>query len=258
MSEPYSTKRMLGLRKLTRAVADLLRGQLLEYLGALAPLLRPKSVLGGFVDERKEPIRGADAAFRELVAIFEAVAAAKPFNLPKELQPPLPVAMSALELTPLEYSHTAKTDAQSKTVAVTSPLKWVLTYSGFTPRRLRDILAGRPASSEMQEFVVHTLMLHVVMTRQPGVAAILSALHFPVSSGRLPGFGELPITFISSVLTTVRPPDDVIMESTEVSGMDAFEEVVEVEDIARICDPVQQRLMELVRQHGEELSPPRG
>jgi hypothetical protein len=99
-------------------------------------------------------------------------------------------------------------------------------------------------------------MLHVVITRQAGLTRILEVLHFPVTAGRLPGFGELPITFIASVVSTVRPPDDVIIESTEISGSDTFEEVINLDELVKRRDPFRERLIELVKQHGNDLLPP--
>jgi hypothetical protein len=255
MDERFSTKNLLVLRKLTRAIADLLRNQVREYLTTLGILLRPAGVLGEFVEGNKEFVKGADQAFKEVVSLYEAVAVGKPFNLPKELQPPLEVISSALEITPLEYTHAAKMNGDTKTVTVTSPLKWVLTYSGFAPKRLRDLLATRAPDKEVQHFVLHTLMLHVVLGRAAGMKKILEALHFPVTTGRLPGFGELPITFVASEVTTLLPPDAVIIESTEIAGMDAFEEVVNIDDIVQLSDPLKQRLLELVQSQSEDLLP---
>lgn len=255
MDERFSTKKMLVLRKLTRAIADLLRNQVREYLTTLTPLVRPKGVFGEFVDGNPEFVKGADQAFKEVLGQYQAVAGGKPFSLPKELQPPLEVLSSVPEITPVEYTHAAKMNGETKSVTVTSPLKWVLTYSGFTPKRLRELLAARASAKDVQHFVLHTLMLHVVLGRAAGVKQILEALHFPVSTGRLPGFGELPITFITSEVTTLRPPDEVIIESTEISGMDAFEEVVNLDDIVRMGDPLKRRLLDLVKSHGDDLLP---
>lgn len=255
MDERFSTKKMLVLRKLTRAIADLLRNQVRDYLATLTLLVRPKGVLGEFVDGNQEFVKGADQAFKEILSLYQAVAGGKPFSLPKELQPPLEVLSATPEITPVEYAHAAKMNGETKTVTVTSPLKWVLTYSGFAPKRLRDMLAVRAPGKDVQHFVLHTLMLHVVLGRAAGVKQILEALHFPVSTGRLPGFGELPITFLTSEVTTLLPPDEVIIESTEISGMDAFEEVVNIDDIVQMGDPLKQRLLELVKSHGDDLLP---
>jgi hypothetical protein len=255
--ERYSTPQLLALRKTTRAVADLLRGELRDCLAALAPLFRPRAVLGNYVESgMKETFREADAAFKELQSLYHKIAFAKPFNLPQEeLHSPVEVLTSVLEITPVEYTHHAKAQRETKTVTVTCPLKWVLNYSGFGLKRLQELLAdGNRSQSSVREFILHYLALHLVATRQSGLVKVMGALHFPISTGRLPWCGDLPMTYVSSLATT-RPPDDVIIESTELSGMDAFEEVVSVSDIQRMRNPLQDRLLELVKIPPAQSSP---
>ena len=45
----------------------------------------------------------------------------------------------------------------------------------------------------------------------------------------------------------------MIIESAELTGMDAFEEVVNVEDLAQLRDPLKERLLEIARQQAPEL-----
>jgi hypothetical protein len=257
MEERYDIQRLLALRKLTRGVSELLRGQLTAYLSTLAPLINPKAVLGDYVQGgSKEVVRGVDKVFEELQALYGAVASSKPYNLPGELKPPIGIASTALEITPVEYVHVAKTERESKKVSVASPLRWVLSYHGFAPRRLAELLAGRNRDTEeLQRAVLHSLVMHVVLSKRAGVTQILDALHFHVHSDRSPEFGDLPITYISSSISTDRPPDEVIVESTEVAGRDAFEEVVNLDDIAKLRDPLKDQLLELVKTYGEDLTP---
>ena len=252
----YSTERLLAIRKLTRAVAEVLRGQMKEYLSTLAPLLRPHIALGGYlVGTTKDPVRGADQAYKELEVLYDTIARSKPYDLTQELKPPLDLVSSALDMTVMEYSYTVNTQRQSKTVVVSKPLRWALTYTGFAPAKLAELLANRSRDpNELQSFIIHYLVMHLVMTRQAGVRAMLEALHFPITTDRSPLFGELPITCISCAVSTERLPDDVIIESTEVSGMDAFEEVVNVDDIAALRDPLRERLLEIVKASGTALS----
>ena len=102
---------------------------------------------------------------------------------------------------------------------------------------------------------MHQLVLHVILSSADGRGKLLEALRFPLSTGKRPEFGELPVPYIASVLATVRPPDEVIIESTEISGTNAFEEVVNVENLLQICDPWYAQLVELVRSHGADLLP---
>ena len=85
-----SIQSLLVLRKLTRAIADTARTQMLEYLTVLAPLLRPKVVLGDFIHgSSKESAPRADKAFKDLQALYASVATARPFHLAPDLTPPL-------------------------------------------------------------------------------------------------------------------------------------------------------------------------
>src|SRR5262249_44528396 len=159
-----------ALRKLTRAMADLLRGQAKEYLSTLGPLFRPRAILGGYTESNpKETVPGAEKAFKDLQALYEAVAGCKLFGLAKELNPPIELTSSSLEITPLEYSHSALMEGGAvKTVAITAPLRWVLCYSGFTPHRFKELWGERNRNTaQVQEFLLHFLVLQIVIARQP-------------------------------------------------------------------------------------------
>ncbi|HMF57218.1 MAG TPA: hypothetical protein VK619_12825 [Pyrinomonadaceae bacterium] len=254
MEERYSIQRLLALRKLTRAMADYLRGQMKEYLSTLSPLFRPKAVLGNYVEGGAyEVSRIGEKAFKELQEAYQALAKSKPYNLPPDFKTPLEIISTQLEMTPVEYTYVASGGGESKTVVVTSPLKWVLTFSGFSPARLRELIASKNRTGDaLQQAVLHYLMMNTMVTKQAGLAQMMDALHFSLSTERLKEFGDLPVTYISAAISTTRPPDEVIIESTEVSGMNVFEEVVETEDVARLRDPLKERLVELMKTYGEE------
>lgn len=255
MEENYSLQRLLTLRKLTRAVTELLRGQMKEHLTTIAPLLRPKTVLGEYIKSNsREMAPGANLAFKDVQTLYETVAANKPFLLTKELESSLDIMNTTIEITPMDYMHEAQAENHRKAITITSPLKAILTYSGYSPAKLRELLADRYRQAEkVQEFIIHALALHITIARQPGLSRMLAALHFPVSTIRLPEFGELPITCIASSISTIRPPDSVLIESTEFSGLDAFEEVINLEDIANLRNPLKEQLVELAQKHGENL-----
>ncbi len=255
MDENYSLQRLLTLRKLTRSVTDLLRGQMKEYLVTVAPLLRPKTVLGEYIKSNvRDVVPAANVAFKELQTLYETIATAKPFMLTKELDSSIDILNTTIEITPMEYVHEATAENHMKAITVTSSLKYVVSYSGYAPAKLKELMADRYRTAEkVQEFILHVLALHVTLTRQPGLAQMFEALHFPLTTIKIPEFGELPITCVSSAISTLRPPDGVLIESTEFSGRDAFEEVINVEDIVKLRDPLKEQLIELAKAQGESL-----
>jgi hypothetical protein len=259
----FSTKRLLALRKLTRSVGDLLRERATQYVTTITPLLRPRVALGDPADAgTKEPFQIADKTFKELQSLYEQVAAAEPFSLRRDLKAPLEITSWNVELWPLEYTHAAKASAGGgKSVRVVSPLKWVIGFSGitrgdmtrtnFSPRRLRELLADRARDAEeLRQLVLHYLAMHLALVRAPGVSKLLSDLHFALGSERFAEFGPLPVPCIRSEINTLRPPDDVLIDHTEIAGTDTFEEVVNTDDIAAMRDPIRDRIQELVVSHG--------
>jgi hypothetical protein len=246
-----SIQSLLALRKLTRAITEALRVEMTGYLATLTPLLRPTAVLGDYVQGgQKELTRKAEKAFKQLQGLYETVAPSKPFSLSKELTPPVNLLAEGLEITPCDYKHVASADGASRNILVRAPLTWTLSYSGFGPARLQELLNTKMRSSEeVARFILSYLVLHVVFTNQPGVVQLLDAVHYPVTTVKLPEFGELPITRIGPTVTTSRPSDGVIIESAELTGMDAFEEVVRVEDLSKLKEPFKERLLDIAHQH---------
>lgn len=306
--QPVTLARLRLYRKLTRAVAEHLRGQLCAVLETLTPLFHAETVFGDYVQRSvltekpekddigrrgqlgpdrwgrgselsvrreaaapptardleearkyaksnvplKEAVKGADSAFHELERLYDSVARKRPYDIGIGLKPPLPINTSALEIFPVDSPYVAKAGRESKRVMITTPLTWMVTYAGFSPARLRALIADPNRSrDDLQRVLMHRLLLHVVLDRKPGLRGLLDALHFPVRTETMAEFGELPLTLISSALKTERPSDDVILESIEISGVGVFEEIVKVTDVAAMPDPRRERLLEIVRRQSD-------
>jgi hypothetical protein len=248
MSERDSIQSLLTLRKLTRAIADAVRTQIVEYLTTLTPLFQPHRVLGDHIlGGVKESTRRADQALKEVQALYEAVSPARPFNLRRELTTPFNFQTAGLEITPVDYVHMIASGPESRRITVRCPLTWTLSYAGFAPGRLADLIGVR--GDELQRYILSHLLLHAVTTHQRGLVQIFEALRFPITITKTAEFGELPVTRIGVGISTNRPSDAIVLESAELTGMNAFEEVVNPDDIARLKDPLRERLLEISRQH---------
>ena len=249
-----NVKSLLVLRKLTRAIADAVRAQLSEHLTTLTPLLQPQGVFGEYIQApQRDTTLKAEQAFKEMKAMYDAITPVKPLNLRRELSPPFPFSNVSLEITPVDYTHLAQSDSGERKITVRSPLTWTLTYSGFAPNRLQEVLDQQVRGDELHKFIVSYLLVHFVMKYRPGVTRMFEGLHFPITSTTVSEFGQLPVTRISIDIATRRPSDDVVLESAELTGMDAFEEVVDVDDIERLRDPMKERLLEIARKYAPEV-----
>jgi hypothetical protein len=255
MADRDGTESLLVLRKLTRAIADAARAEVTAHLTTLAPLLRPQTVLGDFIlGGVKENTRRAEQALKEVKEIYEAVAPAKPFNLRREVTTPLNFTNPGLEITPVDYVHHAVVTNGSRAITVRSPLTWTVSYAGYSPSRLAEVLDSRVRGEALQQFILSHVVLHVVAKHQKGVTAILDQLRHPVSTAMSPELGGLPLTRISVPVSTERPSDDVVVESAGLTGIDAFEEVVKVADLAALREPFKERLLAIAREHAPALA----
>ncbi len=254
MSDRDNIQSLLTLRKLTRAITDAVRMQMSDYLRTLTPLVRPQVVLGEYVQGgQKDAGRKTDKVFKDLGALYESVAPAKPFFLQRELTTPLDFPRVGLEITPLDYVHVAQDGASGRKIKVRCPLTWVLTYTDFPPTRLQELLDSKARdAADVQRFVLSYLVLHLAL-QEPSLQQLFEALHFPITTTKSPQFGDLPITRIGLPVTTTRPSDAVVIESAELTGMDAFEEVLDVEGLKRLGDPFHHRLLDIARKLTPEL-----
>lgn len=245
MTEEFSIGRLLFLRKVTRAVSEYLLSQLREHLTTISPLLRPRRVLGDYIDSATpEPVLDADKNFA-LLNEYYAKAAGKPFDLPRPLRPPLKPIPLTIEVHPWEYLYELHAGGTSKVVTITSPVRYVISYtSGLSLSRLRLGIAGREEkkSDDVKEYVIRCCLMHLSLNRFTGIVNLLSALRWEVNTATSPEMGELPLTTVSAPLRSILPPDNLILDSTEMSGTSVFEEVVDVDHLSQIRDPLVQKV----------------
>jgi hypothetical protein len=239
---------LLRQRKLTRAIGRLFRKEVEAYLQSLAPLLNPRSVFGPHVQGgARSSSASADKALDELRSRYEKIHATKPFNLRKQFDIPFTLLSATPDISPMTYRHVAKGADGEKAVTVISPLRWVVSFEGFGPNRLRELLAGATGDGPtLQHTVLHSLLLSITLERKPELSALFEALRFPLSVEQHDEFGPLPQVVVSSPLTTYRPPDDIIIESTEISGTSEFEEIADPEQLDSLIDPLRDKIQQVV------------
>lgn len=244
------TSTLLRFRKVTRAIAANFFDELTRHIATLTPLLNPRLVLGPHVSgTAKAASRGADQALEELQEQYAAVRNTEPFNLRERFDVPIDIMSAIPSLTAVEYVHVLRVGDVQKAVTITSPLQWVLSYKGYEPTRLRELLARQTDAqgSDLRQHVVHQLVMQTVLQHNTGVQHMLDALRLPLSMKSLTGFGELTFPVISTPLETTLPPDEVVFENTEISGTAKFEEVVDPDAVEHIDDLLKARLNEIVR-----------
>ncbi len=257
MDQSIDIPRLIALRKLTSELSRFFQERLEGYLANLTPLLDPRSLLGSYIrNANAKAAPNADKAYQQLRELYRPIATAPPFSLPADLTSPLDVFGALPAVAPADYPYEAEdANGEKRLITITTPLDWVLTYKGLQLSRLRDLVASQASgnTTDLVICILHYLCMHMIEQRRPGVAPILEGLRFPTRAVESAEFGGLPLTHVGCPLRTVRPPDEVIIQSTDISGVNVFEEVVDLRSVREMPDPLRDAIMEVIGKHSPEI-----
>jgi hypothetical protein len=256
MTDSFDIPRLIELRKLTRSVSERIETQLKSYLSTLAPLFSPQPILGEYIrGGSKSSVKGAEKRFQELKKHYSAISRQKPFSLDSEISPPLDIFAATPALTPVTYAYSAENAGKTSDLTVTSPLKWILSYPGMAPNQITELLKGN--RNQIQDELAHTLLqcltLSLILEKQTGLRTLLKDLRFELETTHVDALGDLPVLLISCPISTELPSDDVIIQNTEISGIPSFEEVIKIDDIKVMSDPLKETLLEITQQVTPEI-----
>jgi len=246
MAEDSSITReqLITLRRVTTGVSDDLEKELAGYLETLAQVVRPKRLLGNLISgESSEVPLDSEKCFNELQDLYKKVVEPRPLRLRPTLNKPLANINVRLEIYPWE--EVWEPPDGGRKLAVVSPFAWTVTYPGACSlRELRRMLAGDEArdDAKIQQFALNACILHMLIERTPGFTKIMSGLRYVVETRHARDLGDVAIPVIRSVLQSVRPAPQLMMDAAAMVGGDSFEEVIEPGALDSLEDPLRTRL----------------
>lgn len=250
MSGTINLDNYADLRDISRQFCGTLQSQAAGYLETVRLLFRPGAVFGPYIaGSHKDNPRDAAVAYASYKAYFAEVAATKPLSLDPAVPDALEIPFATPVLNPFTYSHEITTRTGPKTVTVTSPLRWVLSFPDFPLARFRELAAAPKRSAEdLKPFALNYAALHFVVTRNPRLLALFEALRFPITSEQIAGLGDFPVLVLHAPAGAVRPPDDVIAQVVKYSGIDAVEEVLDSDQWSNLVDPIAEQYKPVAEQ----------
>jgi hypothetical protein len=255
-AEDLKIEQLLHLHTLTKDVAKLCQKQLRGYLDTLALLFRPRRILGDAMEgAERESVGGSDRTVAELRDLYRKVAV-RPFGLRPELSVPLESVSTQMQLYEWEYLHQINTDRGWRSIKVTSPLTWVLTYSStYSLPMFRQVLAGQEErdSEAVRAFVLRACLAHLHFLKFPAIADLLAGLRYKVEVRQSPETGDLPFVTISAPFSTIRPPDSLVTIASGLAGGTSFAEVLDLTTVQSLSDPLRDQVAAIFSKHGQEL-----
>src|SRR5207237_3633192 len=185
--KPLTFQELTELRRKTEVVSKFMLGQLAVPLAPLRPIVSPERLFGKFLGAKGDAT-SADRAFAQLQQSYKPFST-KPFDIPSEFDEHwLTLVGNRVALYPWEYSYEAKTDRETKTISIASPVRWVVSFtSGYTLSQVRQGVAGKGERrvEPIRQFVVNALVAQAMVTHAAGPPAAPPPLghqdapHFP-------------------------------------------------------------------------------
>ena len=210
------------------------------YLETLRPLVEPERFLGRFAGA-KTIAHSAEKTVEAIQAAYPAFSS-RPVNLPRDFDPSwLTEIDNTLELHRWEYAHEAQSGGESKTITISHPCRWALTYkSGCSLGQFARTIGTKEErrADVIRKFVINALVLRQAVERAPGLIRLLAALRYELTIAEVPAYANLPLVTITSVLPSYRPVDELVIAATAFSGVSAFNELIDLEAIDQLEDPL--------------------
>jgi hypothetical protein len=244
-NQALSLQDLPELRRKTEAVSRFLKQQIAGHLETLRPVLTPERIFGKYAGGKTE-VSGTERALSELQQRYKPFTS-KPYDLPSNFDTQwLTLVGSSLDLHPWEYAH----QVQGKSIAMTSPLRWVINYrTNYNLAQVKSVLGGKETARPeyLRLFVVNALVLQLVLDRNPGLAQLFADLRYELKVENPADLRGLPVVTITSSLPSFRPSDDIIAAATAFSGVPAFIELIDLNAARAPKDVLKERLEELLK-----------
>ncbi len=240
-----SLDELLAFREITERISEFLSKRLRGHVATLGPLLTPGRVLGKHAGGRESAAR-ADEALAQLTERYQQ--AFEAMDIRPELDAATLGAIGAggIQIHPYEYAYQGQGAKSAKVIAMTSPVRWVVTYGAdLSLSQFRNLMARPPGESRgkaMQRFVVNALAFALVLERSASVGQLLGDLRYETGVQALPGLERLPMAVIGVPVPSFRPADDLLLTAVRLSGVPAFIELIDTETLGGIQDPLRQQI----------------
>ena len=255
MSIDLEPAKLLDLHSLTKQVSQACLRHLKTQIEAMAPLYRPRRILGDHMEgSGKEGIAAADRNLADLQELYGRVAI-KPFNLRPELRAPLESVTTQFQFDEWEYIHATETDRGWQSIRVTTPLTWVVSYgSPYSLSTVRGLAAGNGQRDPeaIRAFILRGCLMQQLFAKIPALTELLNGLRYKVEIRKSPQLGELPLVTISAPFRTFRPSDKLIALASGLAGGASFAEILDTDSVWNLSDPLRDEALEIVKKYQAE------
>ncbi|MBC2714100.1 MAG: hypothetical protein HF978_02220 [Desulfobacteraceae bacterium] len=239
----------IQLRKNTEKIAEILSKRLKGHLDILKPLFNPVKLLGAYLKSANmDDVPGSDKAFARLQEQYAAVCE-KPFGLPKKLQTPLSPISKQLVSVPFKYDLFMG-DTKDKATTIVAATRWVLSFQSECPySRLKAMVTGAETrqADDMKQALIEHLTIATVLENSKELTQLLEDLRYEMEIQTLEDLGGLPVVILKAPIQSFLPSDEFMLNVTQLSGIPAFQELVDLDALENMPDPLKEALQKSIQ-----------
>jgi len=237
-------EQFIQLRKNTDKIAGLLHKRLKSHLNILKPLFNPVKLLGAYIKSANmDDVPGSDKAFAKLQEEYAAICET-PFGLPRKLPSPLAAMTSQIDATPYKYSL-YMADAKDKATTIIAPTRWILSYQSNCPfDRIREMLSGTVSrqSEELKSSLIKHLTMVLLLQKFKELNDLFHDLRYDLEFKQIQELGGLRVVLLKAPIESFLPSDEFIQNVTQLSGIPAFQEIIDFEAPDNMPDALKESL----------------
>ncbi len=248
LRKDLDNEQFIQLRKNTEKIADLLHKRLKNHLSILKPLFNPVKLLGAYIKSANmDDVPGSDKAFARLQEKYAAICET-PFGLPRKLSSPLTSMTSQIDATPYKYPIYMG-ETKDKATTVSAPTRWVLSYQSDCPYdRMREMIKGTVSRQpeELKTSLIKHLTMVLLLEKFKELAQLFQDLRYEVEIEKMQELGGLPVVLLKAPIETFLPSDEFIQNVTQLSGIPAFQEIIDFDAPENMPDPLKESLQQAI------------
>lgn len=240
--------------EMTQRESTAMAAKLENCLSVIQYLMNPKSAFGRRAGA-SENSKAAQMAIADFEATYQKIASAEPYKL-GSLPELVEISPAKPEITRFSYRYVLTTPKGKCELVVQAPFRFVLQPAGFSLQDLHKLVANKAPKEELRSCVMHYASLNFLLAKNKSLLALFEDLRLPISSEVMEGLGPLPITVVNSSVPTMRPPDPLLAQICRLTGLKSAQEVIDLEKLTGIVNPLAQRLREESDAWGAEVQIP--
>jgi len=101
-------------------------------------------------------------------------------------------------------------------------------------------------ADDMKQSIIDHLSMAIFLKRFPALVQLLQDLRYKVETVELEDLGGLSVIVLKSPIEAFLPPDEFIDQITQLSGIPAFQEIIDLEAVENISDPLKNVLKDAI------------